>query len=144
MEVQTILLAFGLTMIAGLSTGIGSILAFFTKRTNTKFLSTALGFSAGVMIYVSFMEMMPEAKDNLTGHFGERIGTLYMLLAFFGGMGFINIIDFLIPEDENPHEIHNVEELDKKQAGLKKQDYWSLYLSVSITFRKGLQHLLLH
>lgn len=82
MEVQTILIAFGLTMIAGLSTGIGSVLAFFTKRTNTKFLSTALGFSAGVMIYVSFMEMMPEAKESLTGHFGERIGTLYMLLAF--------------------------------------------------------------
>lgn len=120
MEVQTILIAFGLTMIAGLSTGIGSVLAFFTKRTNTKFLSTALGFSAGVMIYVSFMEMMPEAKESLTGHFGERIGTLYMLLAFFGGMGVINIIDFLIPEDENPHEIQNIEELDKKQAGLKK------------------------
>lgn len=120
MEVQTILIAFGLTMIAGLSTGIGSVLAFFTKRTNTKFLSTALGFSAGVMIYVSFMEMMPEAKESLTGHFGERIDTLYMLLAFFGGMGVINIIDFLIPEDENPHEIQNIEELDKKQAGLKK------------------------
>ena len=53
MDLQTILFAFGLTLFAGLSTGIGSALALFTKRTNTKFLSLALGFSAGVMIYVS-------------------------------------------------------------------------------------------
>ncbi|MDR1980799.1 MAG: zinc transporter ZupT [Tannerellaceae bacterium] len=120
MELQTILVAFGLTMIAGLSTGIGSVMAFFTKHTNTKFLSTALGFSAGVMIYVSFMEMMPQAKENLTGYYGQHWGMLYMLFAFFGGMGLINLIDFMIPEDKNPHEIQNVEELDKKQAGLKK------------------------
>ena len=55
MSTETILIAFGLTLVAGLSTGIGSMLAFFTKRTNTKFLATSLGFSAGVMIYVSFM-----------------------------------------------------------------------------------------
>lgn len=120
MDVQTILLAFGLTLIAGLSTGIGSVLAFFTKRTNTKFLSTALGFSAGVMIYVSFMEMIPEAKDDLIADFGERLGTLYLLFAFFGGMALISLIDFLIPEDKNPHEMHRVEEMEKKQAGLKK------------------------
>ncbi len=120
MELQTVLIAFGLTMIAGLSTGIGSIMAFFTKHTNTRFLSTALGFSAGVMIYVSFMEMMPEAKENLTGYYGERLGTLYMLLAFFGGMGFINLIDFLIPEERNPHEMKDLTELDKKQSGLKR------------------------
>ncbi|MCD8044047.1 MAG: zinc transporter ZupT [Tannerellaceae bacterium] len=119
-ELQKILIAFGLTLIAGLSTGIGSILAFFTKRTNTKFLSTALGFSAGVMIYVSFMEMMPDAKESLTQFHGERTGTLYMLLAFFGGMGFINLIDFLIPEDNNPHEIQNVEQLNKSPEGLGK------------------------
>ena len=120
MEQQTILLAFALTLLAGLSTGIGSVMAFFTKQTNTKFLSTALGFSAGVMVYVSFMEMMPEAKANLTGSFGERMGTLYLLLAFFGGMGFINLIDFLIPEDNNPHEMRDITELDKKQSGLKR------------------------
>jgi ZIP family zinc transporter len=120
MELYTILIAFGLTMIAGLSTGIGSIMAFFTKHTNTKFLALALGFSAGVMIYVSFMEMMPEASNNLIGRFGERTGTLYMLLAFFSGMLFINLIDFLIPEDKNPHEMRDISELDKKQSGLKR------------------------
>ena len=62
---QDILIALGLTMIAGLSTGIGSLIAFFAKRTNTRFLSAALGVSAGVMIYVSFMELMPESVELL-------------------------------------------------------------------------------
>jgi len=120
METSTILLAFGLTLIAGLSTGIGSVLAFFTKRTNTKFLSTALGFSAGVMIYVSFMEMLPTAKENLISSFGEHVGTLYLLFGFFGGMALISLIDFFIPEDKNPHEIHRVEELEQKRSRLSK------------------------
>jgi len=120
METGNVLLAFGLTLIAGLSTGIGSILAFFTKRTNTKFLSTALGFSAGVMIYVSFMEMLPDAKANLISSFGERWGTMYLLIAFFGGMGFISFIDFLVPNGNNPHEIHRVEELRNKKFKINK------------------------
>ena len=56
MDQQTILLAFLLTLIAGLSTGIGSLISLMAKRTNTNFLSFSLGLSAGVMIYVSFME----------------------------------------------------------------------------------------
>ena len=49
-----VLFAFGLTLLAGLATGIGSAIAFFAKRTNTRFLAVSLGFSAGVMIYVAF------------------------------------------------------------------------------------------
>jgi ZIP family zinc transporter len=62
---NNILFAFGLTLFAGLSTGIGSALAFFTKKTNTKFLAVSLGFSAGVMIYVSMVEIFVKAKDSL-------------------------------------------------------------------------------
>ncbi len=110
-ETHTILLAFLLTAIAGLSTGVGSLLAFFTKRTNTKFLSAALGLSAGVMVYISFMELMPEALGMLGEMFTPRLSNIYMLLAFFAGITFIAAIDFLIPEEENPHEIHKVEEM---------------------------------
>ena len=115
MEINSILLAFLLTMIAGLSTGVGSLIAFFAKRTNTKFLSAALGFSAGVMIYISFMELMPEALGMLSENFSPRMSNIYMLIAFFSGTSFIALIDFLIPEDENPHEIHRVEELSGQQ-----------------------------
>ena len=72
---ENVLIAFGLTLFAGLSTGIGSALAFFTNRTSTRFLSLALGFSAGVMIYVSFVEIFFKAKASLVTAFGEVKGT---------------------------------------------------------------------
>ena len=107
-------LAFGLTLIAGLSTGIGSLIAFFAKKTNTKFLSTSLGFSAGVMIYVSMVEIFSNASDVLTEVHGEKIGVLYTIIAFFGGMLFIALIDKLIPSEKNPHEVKMVETEDEE------------------------------
>ena len=59
-----VLLAFGLTLIAGLSTGIGSLIAFLAKRTSRRFLSVSLGFSAGVMIYVSMVELLDTAREG--------------------------------------------------------------------------------
>ncbi len=115
-ETQHIITAFALTMLAGLSTGIGSLIALIAKRTNTKFLCASLGFSAGVMLYVSFMEMLPEAKHELMVQMGEKGGTLALLLAFFGGIAFITLIDFLIPEKNNPHEVHSVEEMKKRPS----------------------------
>src|SRR5690554_6353351 len=119
MDNQTILIAFLLTVFAGLSTGIGSLIAFMAKRTNTNFLSFALGLSAGVMIYVSFMEMLPQSLQYLTESFGDKTGMLYLILGFFGGIILIALIDFLIPESSNPHEMHGVEEM-KKRNGLKQ------------------------
>lgn len=116
MDQKTILLAFSLTLVAGLSTGIGSLIALVAKRTNTKFLCFSLGLSAGVMLYVSFMEMMPTAKAELITAFGDTKGMLYLLLAFFGGIALIALIDFLVPESGNPHEIHGVEEMSKRDA----------------------------
>ena len=113
---ENVLIAFGLTLFAGLSTGIGSALAFFTKRTNTKFLSTALGFSAGVMIYVSFIEIFIKAKDALLVSFGEVVGTWLTVLSFFGGIVLIAIIDKLVPSFENPHEIRDVEEMQDRNS----------------------------
>jgi ZIP family zinc transporter len=116
---SNILFAFFLTTIAGLSTGIGSGIALLAKKTNRNFLSLSLGFSAGIMIYVSFMEMMPTALVELTEAFGDKMGTLYLILAFFGGIILINIIDFAIPEQVNPHEAHSVEEMQSR-ASLKR------------------------
>ncbi|TCI79926.1 zinc transporter ZupT [Exiguobacterium sp. SH0S1] len=106
---STIIFAFLLTLFAGLATGIGSMIAFFAKRTNTAFLSISLGFSAGVMIYVSFIEIFPKALVELVGAHGEKAGTIYTVLAFFGGMLLIALIDKLIPSPENPHEVKFVE-----------------------------------
>jgi len=97
-----------LTLIAGLSTGIGSLIAFFAKKTNKKFLSVSLGFSAGVMIYVSMIEIFQKAQDALMLEFGEKMGAVWTVIAFFGGMFLIALIDKLIPSAENPHEPKNV------------------------------------
>ena len=119
MSEHSIWLAFGLTMIAGLSTGIGSLIALVYKRTNTKFLCASLGFSAGVMLYVSFMDLIPMAKEELVSYFGDKTGMLSLLLAFFGGMGLIMLIDFLIPKPNNPHEFQDVEDIKKPNSRQK-------------------------
>lgn len=108
---DTILFAFLLTLFAGLSTSIGSTIAFLAKKTNTKFLSISLGFSAGVMIYVSFVELFPQARSSLELGYGS-IGYVYAVLAFFFGILLIAVIDRIIPEKENPHNIHQ-DELEK-------------------------------
>lgn len=121
-DADTILFAFGLTLFAGLSTGIGSALAFFTRRTNTKALSVALGFSAGVMLYVSFAEIIVKARHALAGEVGDTPAAWYTALAFFGGIGLIAFIDRLVPNYENPHEMHTVEEIDAGLENLPRND----------------------
>lgn len=116
---NTVLFAFGLTLFAGLSTGIGSALAFYTKRTNKKFLSAALGFSAGVMIYVSMVEIFVKAKDSLELALGPKQGYIVTTLAFFGGIAVIGLIDKFVPSFENPHELRDIE--DMEDAGEKKE-----------------------
>lgn len=115
---ENLLFAFGLTLFAGLATGIGSILAFFTSRTNTKFLSIALGFSAGVMIYVSMIEIFVKAKDALVKAMGVQLGNWTTVGGFFAGMVLIALIDKFIPKSGNPHELKTVEDMSAKSKGV--------------------------
>ena len=108
-DFHTILFAFLLTLFAGLATGVGSAIAFFAKRTNTKFLTVSLGFSAGVMIYIAFVEIFIKGREVLTGAMGMRQGWWAAVLAFFGGIVLIAVIDKLIPSQENPHEQRKIE-----------------------------------
>lgn len=103
--------AFGLTALAGMGTVVGSIIAFAASRTNYRFLSVTTGFSAGVMLYVSFVEIFFKGVDSLTGRFGETGAHWINAASFFGGMLLIGLIDNLIPASENPHEIHSEEEM---------------------------------
>ena len=96
-------IALGLTTIAGISTGIGGIIGVISKRTNTKFLAAALGLSAGVMIYISFMEMMPLSIDAFNKVYNNNPALngpppeLWTVFSFFGGIFIIMLIDFLVP-----------------------------------------------
>lgn len=85
-----------LTVVAGLSTGIGSTIAYFIRKPSVSYLSFSLGLSAGVMVYVSFMELLPDAL--------EKVGGFWGLAAFFLGIGTIGLIDLLVPEPQNPHD----------------------------------------
>ncbi|NLC53896.1 MAG: zinc transporter ZupT [Firmicutes bacterium] len=114
---RDLLFAFGLTLLAGLSTGIGSVLAFYTKKTNKKFLSATLGFSAGVMLYVSMIEIFAKARTSLEAVYGASKGLLVTTIAFFGGILLIAMIDKLVPDVENPHEMRDVKEMDAPGAG---------------------------
>ncbi len=101
---QDVWMAMGLTVFAGLATGIGSAIAFMAKRTDYRFLSVATGFSAGVMLYVSFVEIFFKGVEALTGRYGEILGQWINAASFFGGILLIGLIDNLIPSAENPHE----------------------------------------
>jgi ZIP family zinc transporter len=143
MDFEAVLIAFGLTLFAGLSTGIGSGLAFFAKRTSARTLTLALGFSAGVMIYVSFVEIFVKAKNSLVAEMGEVRGYWATVIAFFGGLIFIGVIDRLVPSFENPHELHRAEEMDMPQqaAKFKKLYRMGLFTALAIAihnFPEGL------
>ncbi len=102
--------ALGLTLFAGMATGIGSVIAFFAKHTDYRFLSISTGFSAGVMLYVAFVEIFFKGNEALVSAYGNAAGQWVNAAAFFGGIALIALIDNLIPAAENPHETHTEEE----------------------------------
>ncbi len=111
-------IAVGLTVFAGLATGIGSILAFFAKTTNYRFLSVATGFSAGVMLYVSFTEILHKASIALGETFPEKAAYGLTTLGFFAGIIGILLIDVLIPHAENPHEARSKQQIEELHTPL--------------------------
>ena len=112
--------AFLLTLFAGLSTGFGALLAFFSKAKDHTFLSIGMGFSAGVMVYVSFVEILEKSKTAFIAIYTSPIlGESLALICFFGGIGFSALIDKFIPEDVNPHEPKSDKELSVLKEGNK-------------------------
>lgn len=99
-----IFFAFGLTLLAGLCTGVGSILSLLYKKFNPKFLGAMLGLSAGVMLYVSFVEIISKAKLSLSAVFGPQLGSIYTVVGFFSGILMIILIDQLMPSHEHEQQ----------------------------------------
>jgi ZIP family zinc transporter len=102
---MNILIAFMFTLIAGLATGLGGLFAFSKLVRRPSFFAGSLGFSAGVMIYVSFMEIMPKGYAALVENFSPDASAWISAGGFFVGIAFIMGIDFLVPKAQNPHEI---------------------------------------
>jgi len=106
---NAVLLAFMVTLGAGLATGIGSTIAFFAKTTNKAFFAISMGFSAGVMIYLSFAEILPKSTAYLETEVSEIAAAGYAVAALIAGMVLMAGIDALVPSGANPHENTSVE-----------------------------------
>lgn len=130
---ENVLTAFILTLLAGLATGIGSAIAFFANHTNKKFLSFSLGLSAGVMIYVSFVELFNSANNSLSEIYGNTQGQSIAAASFFGGILLAAIIDKLVPAVDNPHEMKTVESMQEKTQGKRKLMRMGLITALAIT-----------
>ena len=140
---NNVLFAFLLTLFAGLSTAVGGGVVLVFKKISTKFLSVSLGFSAGVMIYVSMVEILAESRSILTNSLGESKGELIAVIAFFCGIFLIALIDKLIPSAENPHEMHsmNLSAQDVTEIDSKKIMRTGLFTALAIAihnFPEGL------
>ncbi len=116
-----LLYAFILTLGAGLATGIGGFLGLFAKKTNLRFLSLALGFSAGVMLYISFVEIYPKANELIAQNSNNTQAGWLTALAFFTGIILIALIDKFIPENKNPHHLQQPNLHNKPQQKLPLQ-----------------------
>ncbi|MDF1563656.1 MAG: zinc transporter ZupT [Deltaproteobacteria bacterium] len=127
-----ILLALGLTLLAGLSTGIGSTIAFFGKRSHPGFLSATLGFSAGVMIYIAFVEMLPGGRELLIGDLGESASGWWSMIAFFVGILLIFAIDLLVPSYENPHDAVLLEDVELPAGDGKHLERLGLFTALAV------------
>ena len=117
-----ILTALFLTLIAGSATGIGGALVLFKKKLSSNFLAGALGLSAGVMLFISLAELYPEAQAEVMSIAPNSHGKTFVLIAFFVGMGIITLIDFLIPEYENPHEVSELSLEDGSQSSQSNKE----------------------
>jgi len=132
-----VLFALSLTLIAGVATGVGSLVVLFTKRANTKFLSACLSFAAGVMLYVSFAEILVEAFEDLKEGFGEGTGLLIATVAFFAGIILMAIIDKFIPHGD---EVAGACETDpiKNEKELKRTGIMSAVALAVHNFPEGI------
>ena len=121
-----------LSFLAGAATSVGGLLAFVVKKDNFAALALGLGFSAGVMLYVSFMEMMPEAKTSLAGLYGENPAAWLSVGIFFFGVVLAWLIDRFMPS----HHVHS-DALEKKN----KLKHLGLFTALAIAihnFPEGL------
>lgn len=131
MDLATIAFAFSLVLLSGLSTSIGGALAVGKREPGPKFMAAALGLSAGVMLYVSFMEILPEALKKLESTLGDEArATWTMMAAFFAGIAIIAIIDRLVPEEINPHEPATTEEEARRKRLMKTGMFTAFALAI--------------
>lgn len=121
------IIALLITVIAGLSTVGGGFLTFFVKRDNLSVLSTGLGFSAGVMLFIALYVVLNEANGFLAGQFGNK-SQMISFVSFFVGIGIASLVDYFIPTHIGEGFLS-----DDKQPEERQIDYKVLKASILTT-----------
>lgn len=138
---ENVVMAFMLTLLAGLSTGLGGVLAFIGKQNNMKLLSVGLGFSAGVMMYVSFVEILKKAEASLIIYLGEPLGQGVAVACFFCGIAISVLLDRLVPESLSYHDMNIASSPEMKDHSANKLQRMGLFTALAIAlhnFPEGL------
>jgi len=104
-------IAFSLTMLAGLTTAIGGAVAFMTKKDNLKVMSVGLGFSAGVMIFISLGDIIPGAENLLKLNFPDNYKWL-VYLGFILGIVISVLIDYFLPDHVDTEELLHPDDME--------------------------------
>src|SRR5512137_1619174 len=97
---HSVLVAFGVTLAAGLATVLGALFVARADQTSPRLLPMALAFAGGAMVYVSLVEILPKGVASAGEALGENGGYAVATLAFFAGVGLLVLLDRLVP---NPH-----------------------------------------
>lgn len=117
-----------ITLFAGLATAIGGGIAFIVKKDNLKALSVGLGFSAGVMIFLSFTDILPEAGKLLAVNFPHKYEWL-VYGGFIIGIVVAMLIDYFLPDHIDTEEVLNPDSPCKHHHKIKRA---GLFTAVAI------------
>lgn len=104
------LIALLLSLLAGLATSIGGVLALHKKFLERSFLATAMAFAAGAMLFVSFVEILPLGQQALMESYDAKAASWILYTTFFIGMLLVALIDRLLPKSLNPSEVEGKED----------------------------------
>ncbi|MGL5151036.1 MAG: zinc transporter ZupT [Clostridium sp.] len=100
-----------LSTLAGLSTVLGAIIVFLFKPNGNRLITFSLGFSAGVMLTVSFTDLLPSAQNSISKIHGNFLGTLFPIIFMLFGILMAYLIDRFIPSKEDQYTDNKKNEL---------------------------------
>ena len=135
---SAVLVALGVTLAAGLATGLGSLLVIFARGPNPRLLAFGLAFAGGAMVYVSLTEIFTKSVVSFTQAYDARLGFTYATFAFLAGVLLIMVIDMLVP---NPHDTLTTDDPSLRQHNREYIRRVGLMTAVAITahnFPEGL------
>ena len=134
---QNFIPAMLITLFAGLATTIGGGIAFILKKNDLKALSVGLGFSAGVMIFLSFTDMLPEADKLLSINFPNN----HDWLTYFGfiiGLVLAIAIDYFLPDHIDEEDVLHPEAPSRRDYKIKRAGLFTAIAICVHNFPEGM------